>query len=350
MKNRAVQCTDFISIKTHLQLLSKMKVTHYRFAFNWSLLLPSGDMLSLNSHVLRYYRCLINEMLKLNVKPVVTLHYPTHQSLSLPGPLVQHGGWLNQSTVRAFRTYAEVCFQEFGDLVKFWITINEPNRFGDIYNSSSNDTYQAAHNLLIAHASAWQVYEKHYRSFQRGQVSLSLHCDWAEPANPFLASHLEAADRFLQFEMAWFLDPLLKTGDYPVAMRKYLGYKKREGLSSSFLPFFTEEEKRLVKGAADFIAINHFTTRFLIHESKNGSRYEWDQDIKLMQDNTYLLSPVRSVVVPWGLRKALNWINRQYGDMDIYVTASGIDDQAKDNDELRKYYIEKYVQEAFKGE
>ncbi|XP_070612659.1 beta-klotho [Erythrolamprus reginae] len=349
LKNRPGQCTDFTSIKTHLQLLSKMNVTHYRFAFNWSLLLPSGNASSLNRHVLRYYRCLISEILKHKVKPVVTLHYPTHQSLSLPGPLLQHGGWLNQSTIRAFRTYAEVCFREFGDLVKLWITINEPNRFGDIYNSSGNDTYQAAHNLLIAHATAWQVYEKLYRSFQKGQVSLSLHFDWAEPAIPFLASHLEAANRFLQFEMAWFLDPLLKTGDYPSTMRKYLGYKNRKGLSSSFLPFFTEEETELIRGAADFVAVNHFTTRFVAHETKNGSRYELDQDIQLIKDSAYPISPTQSAVVPWGLRKALNWINQRYGNVDIYITASGIEDPSKDNDELRKYYLEKYLQEAFKA-
>ncbi|XP_063166770.1 beta-klotho [Candoia aspera] len=349
LKTRPAQCTDFISIKTQRELLSRMKVTHYRFAFNWSLLLPSGDVLSLNREVLRYYRCLISEILKLNMKPVVTLYYPTLQSLNLPGPLLQHGGWLNQSTVQAFSTYAEKCFQEFGDLVKFWITINEPNRFSDIYNGSGNDTYQAAHNLLIAHAMAWHVYDKQYRSFQQGQVSLSLHYDWAEPANPYIDTHLEAADRFLQFEMAWFLDPLLKTGDYPPAMRKYLTYKNSKSLSSSFLPFFTNKEKRLVKGAADFIAVNHFTTRFVAHESKNGSRYELDQDVQLVQDFTCLSSPVRSAVVPWGLRKALNWIKKHYGDMDIYLTASGVEDQSKDNDELRKYYIEKYVQEAFKA-
>ncbi|XP_026531146.1 beta-klotho [Notechis scutatus] len=349
LKTRPVQCTDFTSIKTHLQLLSKMKVTHYRFAFNWSLLLPSGDMSSLNRHVLRYYRCLISEILKLNVKPVVTLHYPTHQSLSLPDPLLQHGGWLNQSIVAAFKTYAEMCFREFGDLVKFWITINEPNQFGNIYNSSSNDTYQAVHHLLIAHAAAWQVYDQQYRSFQQGQVSLSLHCDWAEPANPYLASDVEAADRFLQFEMAWFLDPLLGTGDYPATMRKYLSYKTRKGLSGSFLPFFTEEEQQLVRGAADFIAVNHFTTRFVAHDSKNGSQYELDQDIRLVQDFTYPSSPARFAVVPWGLRRALNWISLHYGGRDIYLTASGIEDQSSDNDELRKYYIEKYVQEAFKA-
>lgn len=326
-----------------------MKITHFRFPLSWSLLVPGGDLLSVNRQVIRYYRCLISEMLQLQIKPVVTLYYPTHSSLGLPGTLLQHGGWLNQSTVHAFRSYAELCFQEFGDLVKFWITINEPNRFGDIYNSSSNATYQAAHNLLIAHALAWHTYDKRYRSFQHGQVSLALHSDWAEPANPFIDSHWKAAERFLQFEIAWFLDPIFKTGDYPKVMREYLDYKNREGLSGSFLPYFTNEEKKLVKGSADFYALNHFTTRFVSHVSKNGSQYELDQDVQFLPDLTYQRSPSRTAVVPWGLRKILNWIKKHYGNMDIYITASGIDDHSLNHDDLRKYYIEKYVQEALKG-
>nr|XP_034967796.1 beta-klotho [Zootoca vivipara] len=349
LKTRPAQCTDFVTIKTQLDLLSKLKITHYRFALNWSLLLPSGDLKSINGQVLRYYRCVISELLKLNIQSVVTLYYPTHRSLGLPGPLVQNGGWLNQSTVQAFQTYAEMCFREIGDLVKFWITINEPNRLSDIYNSSSNHTYQAAHNLLIAHASAWHVYDKHYRSTQHGQISLSLHSDWAEPANPFVDTHWEAAERFLQFEIAWFSDPIFKTGDYPAAMREYLDYKKSRGLSSSSLPYFTKEEKELVKGAADFYALNHFTTRFVIHESKNGSRYDFDQDVQFLQDITCLNSPSRSAVVPAGLRKILNWIRKRYGDLNIYITANGIDDQSLIDDGLRKYYIEKYVQEALKA-
>ncbi|XP_042325019.1 beta-klotho [Sceloporus undulatus] len=348
LKTRPAQCTDFISIKAQLELLSKMKLTHYRFALDWSLLLPSGNLSSINHQVLRYYRCVITEMLKLNVKPMVTLHYPTYRSLGLPTPLLQNGGWLNQSTVQAFRDYARMCFQELGDLVKLWITINEPNRFNDIYNSSSNDTYRAVHNVLIAHSLAWHLYDKQYRPFQHGQVSLSLHSDWAEPANPFLDTHRKAAERFLQFEIAWLSDPIYKTGDYPEAMRGYLDYKKSEGLSSSSLPYFTSEEKKLVKGAADFFALNHFTTRFVIHESKNGSRYEFDQDIQFLQDFTYLISLFRSAVVPSGLRKVLNWVKKHYGDIDIYITASGIDDQSL-NDSLRKFYIEKYVRETLKA-
>ncbi|NXK52382.1 KLOTB protein, partial [Chauna torquata] len=349
LKTRPAQCTDFVSIKKQLDLLEKMKVTHYRFALDWSLILPNGDLSVVNRQVLRYYRCVISEVLKLNVQSMVTLYYPTHAYLGLPGPLLQTGGWLNHSTAYAFQDYADLCFRELGDLVKLWITINEPNRLSDVYNRSSSDTYRAAHNLLIAHAMAWKIYDEQYRSFQYGKVSLSLHSDWAEPANPYFESHAKAANRFLQFEIGWFADPIFKTGDYPATMREYIRFKNRKGLSHSSLPSFTSEEKKLVKGAADFYALNHFTTRFVIHEPQNGSQYEFDRDIQFLQDITCLSSPSRLAVVPWGVRKVLKWIKKTYGDIDIYITANGIDDQSLDNDELRNYYLGKYVQEVLKA-
>uniref|UniRef100_A0A8B9TKU2 Klotho beta n=1 Tax=Anas platyrhynchos TaxID=8839 RepID=A0A8B9TKU2_ANAPL len=349
LKTRPAQCTDFVSIKKQLDLLEKMKVTHYRFALDWSLILPKGDLSVVNRQVLRYYRCVISEVLKLNVQSMVTLYHPTHAYLGLPAPLLQMGGWLNHSTALAFQDYAALCFRELGDLVKLWITINEPNRLSDVYNRSSSDTYRAAHNLLIAHAMAWRIYDEQYRSLQYGKVSLSLHSDWAEPANPYFESHAKAANRFLQFEIGWFADPIFKTGDYPATMREYILLKNRKGLSHSSLPSFTSEEKKLVKGAADFYALNHFTTRFVIHEPQNGSQYEFDRDIQFLQDITCLSSPSRLAVVPWGVRKVLKWIKRTYGDIDIYITANGIDDQSLDNDELRNYYLGKYVQEVLKA-
>ncbi|XP_056345160.1 beta-klotho [Oenanthe melanoleuca] len=349
LKTRPAQCTDFVSIKKQLDLLEKMKVTHYRFALDWSLILPNGDLSVVNRQVLRYYRCVISEVLKLNIQSMVTLYYPTHTYLGLPGPLLQTGGWLNQSTAYAFQDYAALCYRELGDLVKLWITINEPNQLSNVYNRSSNDTYRAAHNLLIAHAMAWRIYDEQYRSSQYGKVSLSLHSDWAEPANPFFESHSKAANRFLQFEIGWFANPIFKTGDYPATMRDYITFKNRKGLSHTLLPSFTSEEKQLVKGAADFYALNHFTTRFVIHEPQNGSQYGFDRDIQFLQDITCLSSPSRLTVVPWGMRRVLRWIKNTYGDIDIYITANGIDDPSLDNDELRNYYLGKYVQEVLKA-
>uniref|UniRef100_A0A8C2UNJ1 Klotho beta n=1 Tax=Chinchilla lanigera TaxID=34839 RepID=A0A8C2UNJ1_CHILA len=349
LKTRQAQCTDFISIKKQLEMLARMGVTHFRFALDWASVLPSGNLTSANRQALRYYRCVVSEGLKLNVSAMVTLYHPTHARLGLPGPLRLGGGWLNPATAQAFRDYAGLCFRELGDVVRLWITINEPNRLSDIYNRTGNDTYLAAHHLLMAHALAWRLYDRRYRAAQRGAVSLALHSDWAEPANPFVDSHWKAAERFLQFEIAWFAEPLFGSGDYPPAMREHLAARSRRGLSGSALPRFTEAERRLVRGAADFYALNHFTTRFVMHEQRRGSSYDADRDVQFLQDITRLSSPSRLAVLPWGARKLLRWIRGHYGDVDIYITASGVDDQARENDRLRKYYLEKYVQEALKA-
>ncbi|KAM4807654.1 beta-klotho [Rhinophrynus dorsalis] len=341
LKTRPAQCTDFISIKKQLTLLTRMKVTHYRFALNWSLILPNGDLSVINREVLRYYRCMIDEANHLGIKTMVTLYYPTHASLNLPGPLLVNGGWLNKTIIEAFTNYAELCFQVMGDLVKQWITVNEPNRLGQLY-SKSDMTYQAVHNVLIAHSMAWHVYDSKYRPVQQGYVSLALHTDWAEPANPFVKSHAEAADRLIQFDIAWLAEPIFGSGDYPAQMRQYILDKNQKGLSSSFLPHFTEEERSLVRGTSDFFALNHFTTRLVVHEPKNGSRSDFDRDINFFYDTTCLISAGGLAVVPSGLRKLLNWIKINYGDIPIYITANGIDDPSSNNDELRIYYLQQY--------
>ncbi|XP_069833638.1 beta-klotho [Dendropsophus ebraccatus] len=349
LKTRPAQCSDFITIRKQLALLKNMKVTHYRFALNWSLIMPKGDLSSVNREVLRYYRCMISEASKLGIKTMLTLYYPTHGSLSLPSPLLGNGGWLNRTITQAFSDYAKLCFHQFGDLVKQWITINEPNRLSQYYHNSSNNTYQAVHNALLAHSMAWHLYDKIYRPHQQGQIALSLHTDWAEPANPFLHSHSEAAERFLQFDIAWIAEPVFGSGDYPPLMRQYIITKNQKGMTKSVLPYFTEEEKKLVKGTADFFALNHFTTRLVIHEPKNDSRLESDRDIHFLSDATRLTSFNGLAVVPHGIRRLLNWLRKRYGNVPIYVTANGVDDKALENDELRIYYVQKYTQQLLQA-
>ena len=84
LKTRPAQCTDFVSIKRQLEMLARMKVTHYRFALDWPSILPTGNLSMANRQALRYYRCVVSEGLKLNISSMVTLYYPTHTHLGLP--------------------------------------------------------------------------------------------------------------------------------------------------------------------------------------------------------------------------------------------------------------------------
>ncbi|XP_023251850.1 beta-klotho [Seriola lalandi dorsalis] len=364
LHTRPAQCTDYLAIHGHLRLFASTGASHYRFALNWSLILPQGDLANVNTEALRYYRCVLTELKKLNLEAVVILYYPTHRApnLGLPGPLHASGGWLNNSTVEAFQEYAALCYQQLGYWVRYWITINEPNRLVDVY-SNGKEKHQAAHNLLLAHVKAWRLYEREHYSQHGALVSLALHADWAEPANPFLDSHTAAAQRFLLFELGRFLDPLLGTryeekhskGGYPQEMKEYLEERAREvGFPGSPLPSFTETEKEELRGALSFISLNHFTTRLVapyVHTQANFQQKQPpDHDCRILSDPTWPSSSLGQALVPWGLRKILNWVSQRYGSaLPIIITASGVDDQAPVEDKLRQHYLRSYLQEALRA-
>lgn len=331
---------------------------------DWSHLIPDGDPVHVDQEALRYYRCFLIELHKLGVKAVVTLYHSSHRSpsLGLPKPLQAAGGWLNYSTVEAFEAYATFCFQELSPWVHTWITINEPNRLAELYNGSTEKHLRAAHHLLLAHAQVWHVYNDQYRPQHGAQVTFTLHADWVEPANPFLESHKAATERLLLFELGRFLDPFLANGggEYPEQVRGYLEEKvhtSREA-GSSPLPHFTEQERKKICGALDFIALNHFTTRLvspinsLIPNAQPGSNQHHRpiHGCSFLHDPNWHVSYLGQAVVPWGLRKVLNWVSCRYGNArPIVVMASGVDDQASHDDNLRQTYIREYLQEALKG-
>ena len=83
-----------------------------------------------------------------------------------------------------FQDYAELCFKEFGDRVKHWITLNEPlsqasggyadgliaparcsswQKLNCTAGDSGTEPYLAAHHEILAHASAVEVYRKKYQ-------------------------------------------------------------------------------------------------------------------------------------------------------------------------------------------
>uniref|UniRef100_A0A3B5KZG3 Klotho beta n=1 Tax=Xiphophorus couchianus TaxID=32473 RepID=A0A3B5KZG3_9TELE len=46
-------CTDYLAIRNHLRLFASTGASHYRFALNWSLILPEGSSSNVNTEALR---------------------------------------------------------------------------------------------------------------------------------------------------------------------------------------------------------------------------------------------------------------------------------------------------------
>ncbi|XP_037656108.1 klotho [Choloepus didactylus] len=336
-ETREASCADLAALRPQTALLRDLRVSHFHFALDWALLLPLGNQSLVNRTVLRFYRCLASELVRANVTPVVALWPPGPAPRGLPRALARQGAWENPRTVLAFAEYARLCFQELGHLVKLWITLSPP--------ATRSLTLGAGHNLLRAHARAWRLYDREFRRAQGGQVSIALQADWVEPACPSSPRDREVAERVLEFDVGWLAEPIFGSGDYPRAMRDWLGQR-----GGSLLPYFTEEEKQLIQGAFDFLAVSHYTTTLVDWEKEDPAKYNEYLQVQEMTDTTWLYSPGHVAVVPWGLRRVLSWLKFKYGDLPMYVLSNGIDDDLlAAQDKLRVYYIQSYVNEALKA-
>ncbi|GJQ70049.1 hypothetical protein Trydic_g15999, partial [Trypoxylus dichotomus] len=155
----------------------------------------------------------------------------------------------------------------------------------------------------------------------------------------------------------WFANPIFtKEGDYPHLMKANIEYaSKQEGLLKSRLPEFAPEEIELIKGSADFLGVNHYTTFYCTSTE--------DQDIEA----TLLYIPDMEVncapnatadgstsfwlkAVPSEFRKSLKWISDQYDNPEMIITENGISDSGYIlNDCIRVNYYNSYLTEMLKA-
>lgn len=341
--HRRRHCADFAAIRQQVSAIQHMHVSHFHFSLNWSSIVPTGHVSEANNTLLSYYLCFVSELRRANISPVVTLWHHTGKLSSLPVSLESNRGWQSEETVQAFAAYARLCFQSLGDHVKLWITLNEPN--------DEDLGYAVGHQLIRAHALAWRVYDREFRQSQGGKVSLVLHMDWVEPAFSFNREDMAPAKRVLDLRVGWFAEPIFGNGDYPPVMRQWLHQRNSIDLFNFHLPTFSEEDRQLVKGTYDFFALSHFTTSMVYNEVEDKYLFKDTLEVQLISDVTWIMSPRRnSPVVPWGLRKALNWVASHYNGVPIYVMANGVqEDIARFKDSLRVYYLYNYINEALKG-
>ncbi|KAJ7997451.1 hypothetical protein DPEC_G00229140 [Dallia pectoralis] len=339
---RTPHCADYATIRQQVEEIRQVGVNHFHFSLNWSALVPSGNVTQPNTTLLGYYRCFTSQLQHANITSMVTLWHHTRQRSSLPGPMKAAGGWLHRNTVLAFVDYARLCYRELGAHVKMWITLNEPN--------DDHVSFAEGHQLLRAHALAWRTYDQDFRHAQGGQVSLVLHMDWVEPAFSFSRKDVEPANRVLDCRVGWFSEPIFGSGDYPPRMRNWFHQLASVDLFSFHLPLFSDEDRQLVRGTYDFFALSHFSTQ-LVTPTTDENKLASTLGVQYMGDITWIMSPrPNAPVVPWGLRKALNWVEEHYKGVAIYVVANGVqEDPARFSDSLRVYYLYNYINEALKA-
>ncbi|GAB4846366.1 hypothetical protein Ancab_025372 [Ancistrocladus abbreviatus] len=330
--NGDVADDDYHRYMYDIEVMESIGVNAYRFSISWSRILPSGKVGGVNPYGIRFYNKIIDNLLLKGIEPFVTInHHDIPQELE-----ERYEGWLNPLMQEDFVHLAKTCFENFGDRVKYWITINEPNLLADMAylrgwypparcsepfgncsaGNSDVEPLIAVHNMLLSHARAAKLYHQQFKAKQGGSIGIVANAFMYEPFRDN-ENDRQAVRRKLAFDVAWIFDPLIY-GDYPLEMRKYDGKE---------LPKFSQEETQLVKGSLDFIGINHYSSLYAMDCLHFPCTAIYDRAIagyvgvtgerdgKLIGERTGM---PRFFVVPRGMEKIMDYVKRRYPTMPIF--------------------------------
>ena len=144
-------------------ILKQLNTNAYRFSIAWTRILPDGTG-KINQKGIDFYNKFIDALIARGIEPAVTLFH-----WDLPAKLQEKGGWVNRDIVKWFTDYAKICFENFGDRVKIWMTLNEPMVFTHraywlgLVPPCGKDCQaglDAAHNALLAHGETVKLFRK----------------------------------------------------------------------------------------------------------------------------------------------------------------------------------------------
>ncbi|KAG5677738.1 hypothetical protein PVAND_007469 [Polypedilum vanderplanki] len=339
-----------------IKALKEVGFEHYRFSVSWARIFPNGTIV--NKKGFDYYHKLLDQLIVNNIEPVVTmLHY------DIPQWVQDYGGFLNPYFVKYFKLYAQTLYTEFGSKVKIWITFNEPyescvegysaGTSPPLINLRGTGEYICAHNVLLAHAAAYDTYKKLFKNDQRGMVGITLDSRFYFPKNPLEGSDI--VNRAMNFELGWFAHPIFsKNGDYPQVMIDEINERSnQEGRPFSRLPEMSNQVKEFIRGSADFLGFNYYSSRYVEFDN---SEYDPTSQPTIYQDSRIKTSIDENwkraksewlYSVPQGLHDALVWIKNEYNNIPVIITENGWSDSGElEDDDRINYYKEHLISVA----
>lgn len=116
-KTGNIACDHYHKFKEDIQLMKEMGVKAYRFSIAWARVLPTGKG-AVNEKGIEFYSELIDELLKADIEPWVTLY---HWDLPLTLQL-EEDGWLNKNMANYFADWND--------------TVNLPGDAESIFNAN----------------------------------------------------------------------------------------------------------------------------------------------------------------------------------------------------------------------
>lgn len=329
-----VACDHYHRYKEDVEIMNWMGVDTYRFSVSWSRVIPNG-IGEVNQAGIDFYSKLIDELLEKDIEPFLTIYH-----WDLPQVLQEKGGWLNREIADWFAYYTQVLVSNFGDRVKYWITINEPHCicwFGYLKGwfapgvQDLNSAVIAAHHVLLSHGRAAQVIKQNLPNAKVGFAPGLTPCVPASDSEPDIA----AARRQDGYDIRWFLDPVYGKG-YPKDILEIFDIN----------PPILGNDMEIIATPTDFLGVN-FYLRSVIANDPDGDFLQ----VKGVDPEDSKYTAMGWEICAPALRDLLLRVQKDYGPKEIFITENGsawddvveADGSIKDKDRID--YLEQHIEQ-----
>lgn len=339
--------------KEDIKLMKELGLSTYRFSISWPRIFPDLTGKA-NEKGIKFYNDLINELIKNEIEPLVTIYH-----FDLPQVLVdEFGGWLSRKAIDYYEKYATTLFENFGDRVKKWISINEQlmvmysKDFNGIRNLGGNDylkaTYQMSYHMTLAEKKVMKVCKDIIPDAIIG------------PSYPFQVIHphtVSPEDINAAFDaeeiLNFYLLDLCVRGSISNLNLNYLK-------EMDVFPSMEDSDNEILNlSKPDFIGVNYYfplSAEILKGEIDKTLPPFW-QSPRFNIKNSQVLPTSEWMphgVDPVSLRLALKKIESRYG-LPTMITENGmaysdiLDEENKINDDYRIDYIRTHLKECQKA-
>ena len=340
-----------------IALMKELGMNIYRFSLSWARIIPDGDG-TVNEKGIAFYDKVIDLLIENGIQPFVTLYH-----FDLPYALVKkYNGWEDRRCVYAFEKYARVCFEAFGDRVKYWQVTNEQNlmiRVDERMNINEPDAWKADkmraqmdYHMFLTHALATKACHELVEGGRIGPA-VSSTCTYPltnKPEDVWAARMNDYMKTVYCLDMHYY-------GEYSGIYLRYL--KERD-----IMPEMKEEDREILKyGKPDYIAFNYYRTlcaSYLPADEEHpvgmrvyrGNEVDFDQYgyCRDERNENLAASEYGAQIDPMGLRIVLNdYWGRYHLPMIITENGLGMADTLTSDGKVHDDYRIDYLREHIKA-
>ncbi|MBK7994803.1 MAG: glycoside hydrolase family 1 protein [Blastocatellia bacterium] len=231
-------CRHYELYKEDIALMKQLHQNAHRFSIEWSRIEPTEG--KFDQVAIDHYRNVLETLHKHKIEPMLTIHHFTN-----PQWLRAKGAWETADVIPYFERFVQLVAREYGDLVKYWVTINEPMVYSVMgyvlcawppAKKSPKLAFASAANMMKAHAAAYRIL--HSTAKIKPMVGIAHNIRIFDPAN---------AKSWLDKKVAHFQDYAFNE----VVIRALTEGKLHFPLGKGEIPG--------AKDSMDFIGINYYS-------------------------------------------------------------------------------------------